>query len=43
VLLLNGYDKGEDPSKRRQQREIAVARTRLKRFRAERRSDGKGR
>lgn len=29
VLLLHGYDKGEDPSKRRQQREIDEARRRL--------------
>ena len=36
VLLLNGYDKGADPSERRQQREIAVARKRLTRFQAER-------
>lgn len=35
VLLLNGYNKGADPSGRRQQREIAVARKRLTRFLAE--------
>lgn len=35
VLLLNGYDKGADPSERRQQREIALARKRLTRFLAE--------
>ena len=35
VLLLNGYDKGADPSESRQQREIAVARKRLTRFQAE--------
>jgi hypothetical protein len=29
VLLLGGYDKGEDPSSRRQNREIAMARDRL--------------
>ncbi len=29
VLLLSGYDKGEDPGGRRQQREIAEARKRL--------------
>lgn len=29
VLLLHGYDKGEDPSKRRQQREIEGARRRV--------------
>jgi phage-related protein len=30
VLLLSGYDKGESPGERRQQREIGVARKRLK-------------
>ena len=29
VLLLGGYDKGADPSSRRQDEEIAVARSRL--------------
>lgn len=29
VLLLSGYDKGEDPSKKRQNHEIAEARKRL--------------
>jgi hypothetical protein len=29
VLLLGGYDKGADPSAKRQQKEIAVARRRL--------------
>jgi hypothetical protein len=29
ILLLGGYDKGEDPSSRRQQREIGVARKAL--------------
>ena len=29
VLLLGGYDKGRDPSRRRQQREIVRARARL--------------
>lgn len=33
VLLLGGYDKAADPSKRRQQREIAEARRRLADFR----------
>jgi hypothetical protein len=33
VLLLGGYDKGAEPSKRRQQREIAEARRRLSDFR----------
>jgi len=32
VLLLGGYDKGRDPSRRRQQREIARARARLDEF-----------
>lgn len=30
ILLLGGYDKGNDPSAKRQDREIAIARTRLK-------------
>ena len=30
VLLLAGYDKGEEPSSKRQQRELALARQRLK-------------
>ena len=29
ILLLGGYDKGSDPSKRKQEREIATARNRL--------------
>jgi putative component of toxin-antitoxin plasmid stabilization module len=33
VLLLGGYDKGADPSRTRQQREIAEARKRLAAFR----------
>jgi hypothetical protein len=33
VLLLNGYDKGADPSDNRQQREIRLARKRLEEFR----------
>ena len=33
VLLLHGYDKGADPSTRRQQREIVEARGRLRAFR----------
>lgn len=32
VLILNGYDKGEDPSARRQQAEIREARRRLADF-----------
>jgi putative component of toxin-antitoxin plasmid stabilization module len=46
VLLLGGYDKGNDPSERRQQREIAVARKLLTQFRnrqqRDRRSRGRG-
>lgn len=34
VLLLGGYDKGRDPSPRRQAREIAVARRRLAEYRS---------
>lgn len=37
ILLLHGYDKGEDPKGRRQQREIEVARQRLRHWRASRR------
>lgn len=33
VLLLNGYDKGADTSRRREQREITIARKRLTEFR----------
>jgi hypothetical protein len=47
VLLLNGYDKGEDPSGRRQQREIRLARRRLEEFRqrqaVERKAQRRGR
>lgn len=32
VLLLNGYDKGTDPSEKRQRNEIALARRRLTEF-----------
>ena len=32
ILLLGGYDKGADPSRRKQQREIARARARLDDF-----------
>lgn len=35
ILVLHGYDKGASPSSRRQQREIEVARTRLRAWRAE--------
>lgn len=34
VLLLAGYDKAKDPSPRRQQREIAIARERLQDWKA---------
>ena len=30
ILLVAGYDKGEDPSNKRQQREISIARKRMK-------------
>jgi hypothetical protein len=33
ILLLGGYDKGEDPKERRQQREIQTARRLLTQFR----------
>ena len=36
ILLLDGYDKGEDPKQRRQQREIAEARRLLAQFRKHR-------
>ena len=32
ILLLGGYDKGRDPSRRRQQQEIELARRRLADF-----------
>lgn len=38
ILLLHGYDKGEDPKGRRQQREIEIARKRLRKWRSRRRS-----
>ncbi len=34
ILLLGGYDKGRDPSRRRQETEISEARRRLQRWRA---------
>lgn len=37
VLLLGGYDKGADPSPRRQNEEIAIARSRLADWRRRRR------
>ncbi|HUQ62922.1 MAG TPA: hypothetical protein VM121_04135 [Acidimicrobiales bacterium] len=41
VLLLNGYDKGEDPSEKRQQKEIRLARKRLVAFRGRQARDRK--
>jgi hypothetical protein len=41
ILLLHGYDKGEDPKGRRQQREIEVARQRLRQWRSYRRAKKK--
>jgi putative component of toxin-antitoxin plasmid stabilization module len=37
ILLLGGYDKGENPQERRQQREIAAARKLLTQFKERRR------
>ena len=37
ILLLGGYDKGDDPTSRRQRREIAVARRRLAQFKTRQR------
>lgn len=37
VLLLGGYDKAEDPSRRRQSKEIDEARARLRRWKARQR------
>lgn len=34
ILLLHGYDKGEDPKGRRQQREIEIAGQRLRKWRS---------
>jgi len=42
VLLLGGYDKGADPGRRKQQREIARARARLADFLRRRSSEGEG-
>lgn len=39
ILLLHGYDKGEDPKGRRQQREIEAARGRLRQWRSRRRAE----
>jgi len=37
ILLLHGYDKGEDPKGRRQQRGIEIARKRLRKWQSQRR------
>ena len=42
VLLLGGYDKGEDPSPRRQAREIAQARRHLRSFKLRQRRQATG-
>lgn len=42
VLLLGGYDKGAAPGKRRQEREIQLARRRLRSFRLRRRRQHAG-
>lgn len=39
ILLLHGYDKGEDPKGRRQQREIEIARQRLRTWRSRHRME----
>jgi len=39
ILLLHGYDKGEDPKGRRQQREIETARQRLRRWQSQQRAE----
>ena len=36
LLLLNGYDKGKSPSAREQQRQIALAKARLRKWKAKR-------
>lgn len=41
ILILAGYDKGEDPTPKRQQREIRLARSRLKDWLARRTKDSK--
>lgn len=41
ILLLHGYDKGENPKGRRQQREIEIARQRLRHWRSRRRAKKK--
>lgn len=39
ILLLGGYDKGDDPNERRQQREIADARKLLRQFKERQRRE----
>lgn len=41
ILLLGGYDKGKDPSEKRQQREIDDARKALKAWKERQRRDGR--
>jgi phage-related protein len=41
IVLLGAYDKGSDPSRRRQQRELRLARTRLNELRARRAKESK--
>ena len=43
VLLLGGYDKGDDPKERRQQREINDARKLVAEFKERQRRDRRGR
>jgi hypothetical protein len=43
ILLLGGYDKGESPSAKRQQKEIETARKRLRAFQAAQMLAAKGR
>lgn len=38
ILLLHGYDKGEEPKARRQQREIEIARVRLRKWQSQQRA-----
>ena len=41
ILLLGGYDKGESPSSKRQQKEIETARKRLKAFQSDQKQAAK--
>ena len=43
ILLLGGYDKGDDPKPRRQQREITQARKFLSQFKERQRRERRGR